>query len=97
MLGEDILPRSLGMRFGAVDADVDNAVSVSSVGWGLALERNDIDLLGVSSCRPTGPMPSCANKADLSNGFDVNSDVVGDKIPKLSAASKSGDGCRGVK
>lgn len=97
MLGEDILPRSLGMRFGAVDVDVDNAVSVSSVGCGLALERNDIDRRGGSSCRPTGPIPSCANKADLSKGFVVNSDVVGDMIPKLSAASKSGDGCSGVR
>lgn len=95
MLGEEILPRSLGKRLGAVVEEDD--VSVSSDGGGLGFDRSDIDLRGESSCRPTGPIPSCANKVDLSKGFVLNSDVVGDMMPKLSAASKSGEGCNGVR
>ena len=94
MLGEEILPRSRGIGLGVVDVV---CVLVSTEGCGLGFDRSDIDLRGDSSCRPTGPIPSCASKADLSNGLVENSDVVGDMIPKLSAASKSGEGCKGVK
>lgn len=100
MLGEEILPRRRGIRRGVVEEEEEDAsvsVSVSAAGLGVGFDRSDTDLRGESSCRPTGPMPSCASKADLSKGFVVNSDDVGDMMPKLSAASKSGEGCNGVR
>lgn len=94
MLGEEILPRRRGIRRGSVDGAGAGAGELSD---GLAFERRETERRGVASSRPTGPMPSWASRADLSKGLVVNSDVVGDMMPKLSAASKSGEGCRGVR
>ena len=90
MLGAEILLLSLRSCTGARPGEADALA-------GFGVDRNEVARRGATSgsgC--TEPMPSDARSAERSKGDDENSVVLGDMIPKASAASTSLDGCKGV-